>query len=147
MQDFSNNNQLQHDNVGYYHNPEKTDVVLGAQTTDFANNEASVSVPIIDEPPSAQQDSNTQSVPHDNELDLSLENFLANSLKLLKKSRDDRGNLVKLIDEEEDKITQRIKEKNGDVPYEDLYGHLDDLRDELHRIENLIRSLIGIVRS
>ena len=146
MQDFTNFNQPQPSSAdGYYKDP-----IEVAPVTDEKKAEAPAE-PAKEEPPvlSAEETPAEESAESTTELSPELAEYLETTKKLLEQTRKERNDTIVSIDEEEDKITNARKEQNDNPEHYEMidYTTLNNLRDSLYRKNDLISSLIGVIRS
>ena len=159
MQDFTNFNQPQPiSSDGYYHDPLEA---APAPEAEPAKEEPAREEPAREESPVLNQGPETviEPVQHedaaesetkadDNKLSPELAEYLLVTKKMLETTRKERNNLIVRIDDEEDKITETIKNyENPDHSEPINYGSLDGLRNELYRKNDLIHALLSVIRS
>ena len=154
MQDFTNFNQPQPiSSDGYYHDPLEAAPAPEAEPAreEPAREESPVlnqgPEPVI-EPVQHEDATEPETKADDNKLTPELAEYLLVTKKMLETTRKERNNLIVRIDDEEDKITETIKNyENPDHSEPINYGSLDGLRNELYCKNDLIHALLSVIRS
>ncbi len=154
MQDFTKFNQPQPiSSDGYYHDPLEATPAPEAEPAkeEPAREESSVlnqGPETVIEPVQHEDAAEPETKADDNRLSPELAEYLLVTKKMLETTRKERNNLIVRIDDEEDKITETIKNyENSDHSEPINYGSLDGLRNELYRKNDLIHALLSVIRS
>ncbi len=146
MQDFTNFNQPQPSSAdGYYKDPIEVAPVADEKKAETPAEPAKEEAPVL----SAEETPAEEGAENKTELSPELAEYLETTKKLLEQTRKERNDTIVSIDQEEDKITNARKEQNDNPEHYEMidYTTLNSLRDSLYRKNDLISSLIGVIRS